>query len=222
MEAKITYQDVLELIAEQSRVFNQQLQAQSQQLHAQSQQLQAQSQQLQSQSQQFLDSLKQSEKVSEKEHKKLRADIGKLTGTWGRFVVEMVKPKLVKMFNKRGIKIKTCLQHVIGLYEDKEYYEIDLLLINSQFAVVVEIKSSLTVEDVKEHIERLEKLKRVPPERVDLRGVTIYGAVAGMLIDGDADKYAYRQGLFVLKQSGKMVKIVNDDKFEPNTWKTEY
>jgi hypothetical protein len=44
------------------------------------------------------------------------------------------------------------------------------------------------------------------------------GAVAGIVIDEGADRHAYRQGLFVIAQSGETVKILNDAKFEPKTW----
>ncbi|MGK7957213.1 MAG: DUF3782 domain-containing protein, partial [Crocosphaera sp.] len=45
-----------------------------------------------------------------------------------------------------------------------------------------------------------------------------YGAVAGIEIEEGADKYAYRQGLFVLAQSGETVNILNDEQFNPQAW----
>jgi hypothetical protein len=50
----------------------------------------------------------------------------------------------------------------------------------------------------------------------------IYGAVAGMIVEGEANKYAYKKGLFVLRQKGNIVEIVNDFKFKPKEWKVEY
>ena len=46
----------------------------------------------------------------------------------------------------------------------------------------------------------------------------VIGAVAGIVIDESADKYAYRKGLFVIGQTGETVKILNDEKFEPKVW----
>ncbi|MFM6660361.1 MAG: DUF3782 domain-containing protein, partial [Microcystis panniformis] len=46
----------------------------------------------------------------------------------------------------------------------------------------------------------------------------LYGAVAGIEIEEGADKYAYRQGLFVLAQRGENVAILNDTDFQPKTW----
>jgi PII-like signaling protein len=148
--------------------------------------------------------------------------LGELSGTWGKFVAEMVKPRIVEMFKDRGIKIETAFQNIFGFLGDQQYYEIDLLLINKEYAVAVEVKSSLSVEDVKEHLERLDKIKKVAPRRIDLSNISLYGAVAGMIIEEGADRYAYRKGLFVLRQKGNIVEIANDEKFMPKIWKTEY
>jgi hypothetical protein len=50
----------------------------------------------------------------------------------------------------------------------------------------------------------------------------VYGAVAGMIVEDEADKYAYKKGLFVLRQKGNIVEIVNDNKFQPKVWEVEY
>ena len=39
--------------------------------------------------------------------------------------------------------------------------------------------------------------------------------VAGIEIDHGIDSYTYRRGLFVMKQSGETVKIINDVQFQP-------
>ena len=44
------------------------------------------------------------------------------------------------------------------------------------------------------------------------------GAVAGMVVPDDAARFAYRQGLFVLAQSGESVTIRNDANFQPGVW----
>ncbi len=41
------------------------------------------------------------------------------------------------------------------------------------------------------------------------------GAVAAMVIPRDVARYAYRKGLFVMAQSGDVMTILNDEKFEP-------
>ena len=79
--------------------------------------------------------------------------------------------------------------------------------------VVIEVKSTLKVADVQEFLDDLDDFLRFFPR---YRGMTIYGAVAGLTIDENADRYAYRQGLFVLGMSGdNMVRILNDERFRP-------
>jgi len=201
MKTELTKQDILELLDRQAKEFHQRL--------------------LESDK-----SMEKSRKELDESLKKSRAEfdkrLGELAGTWGKFVAEMVKPKIIELFKDRGIQIRTTLQNVAGFVDNERYYEIDLLLINSEIAVAVEIKSSLSVADVKEHLERLNKIQKVQPERINLKGVTLYGAVAGMIVENDADRYAYKHGLFVLRQKGNLVEIMNDEKFIPKGWKVEY
>ncbi|GAH56510.1 unnamed protein product, partial [marine sediment metagenome] len=79
--------------------------------------------------------------------------------------------------------------------------------------------STLKVEDVNEHIQRLEKLQNNPPKYI--KDTILLGAVAGMRIEQNADKYAYRKGFYVLKQKGEIMEIANNDKFKPKEWKIE-
>ena len=81
--------------------------------------------------------------------------------------------------------------------------------------MLIEAKTTLGVDDVKEHLERLEKFKSFFPEYADRK---VIGAVAGIVIDEGSDKFAYKKGLFVIEQSGDTVKITNDDEFSPIEW----
>ncbi|ULB45218.1 hypothetical protein H4N54_22885, partial [Limnospira fusiformis KN01] len=96
-----------------------------------------------------------------------------------------------------------------------EAIEIDLLVVNSDQAILVEVKSKLTETDINEHLERLEKFKRLMPAYRDFHAM---GAVAGMVVPEEVASYGYRRGLFVLAQSGDSVVILNDDKFRPRQW----
>jgi hypothetical protein len=48
-----------------------------------------------------------------------------------------------------------------------------------------------------------------------LSGTRLLGAVAAMIIDQNADEYAIKHGLYVLKQAGNVIEIVNDESFTP-------
>jgi hypothetical protein len=80
---------------------------------------------------------------------------------------------------------------------------------------VVEVKSRLSVRDVQDFIEDLYDFRRFFPE---YNKKHLYGAVAGIDIEKGADKYAYRQGLFVLAQTGETAAILNGAAFETKSW----
>jgi hypothetical protein len=48
--------------------------------------------------------------------------------------------------------------------------------------------------------------------------MNILGAVAAMVVPRDTGRYAYRQGLFVITQSGEDMVLLNDQKFQPRIW----
>jgi len=208
MKKELTYESVLELMERQSILFNQNLDREREEREKSKRE--------------FEEELKTRQKNSDEEYAKLNKTIGNLTGTWGKFVAEMVKPKIVELFKEKGIQIETAAERIEGFIGKERHYEIDLLLVNTKFAVAVEVKSTLTKEDVDEHIERLDKIKQISPKVINLTGVTLYGAVAGMIVEQGADRYAYKKGLYVLRQKGNLVEIVNDDNFIPAEWKVEY
>ena len=80
---------------------------------------------------------------------------------------------------------------------------------------MVEVKSSLGVNDVKELQSDLDKFRQFFPEYAQKQ---LYGAVAGIEVEEEADRYAYRQGLFVLAQAGETVSILNNPDFQPKNW----
>jgi len=140
--------------------------------------------------------------------------VAALTGKWGRFVEGLIAPGTISMFKERGIEVEKVYQKVKAHKDGKEI-EIDILAIDKEYAVLIEAKSTLGIEDIKEHIERLKIFKKFFPEYSDRK---VIGAVAGIVIEEGADKFAYRQGLFVIGQTGETVKILNDKTFKPKIW----
>jgi hypothetical protein len=153
-------------------------------------------------------------KETEKIIAQMSAKVDALTGKWGRFVEGLIAPGAVSMFRERGIEIDRIFQRVKA-HRDRDTMEIDILGVNREYAVLIEAKSTLGVYDVKEHSERMKAFKRFFPEYSDRK---VVGAVAGIVIEENADRFAYHQGFFVIAQTGETVKIVNDENFEPKTW----
>jgi hypothetical protein len=153
--------------------------------------------------------LKEQSLKTDRQITRLSQEIGNLGGKWGRFVENMVAPACETLFLNRQIPVHQVSQRV------SKTLEIDVLVTNENHVLVVEVKSSLSVDDVKELIKNLTEFRQFFPE---YNHKQLYGAVAGIEIEEGADKYAYRQGLFVLAQRGENVAILNDTEFQPKTW----
>ena len=140
--------------------------------------------------------------------------VSDLGGQWGLFMENQVAPACERVFSERGIPVQMVSQRV-KKRRGGDTLEIDVLVVNAGHVVVVEVKASLSVEDVREFLDDLRQFRDFFPEYADWQ---VHGAVAGMRIEDGADRYAYRQGLFVLAQTGDTVKILNDAKFQPKAW----
>ncbi|WP_008312302.1 DUF1626 domain-containing protein [Leptolyngbya sp. PCC 6406] len=146
--------------------------------------------------------------------KQLQQELGKLGNRLGEFVEWQVRPAVLRLFQQRGIEVHEILPEV-SIQRGDAGFEIDLLVVNTTEAILVEVKSKLSQGDVDEHLERLAKFKQLMPRYSDVQAM---GAVAGMVVPQEVARYAYRKGLFVLAQSGETVEILNDDRFQPRTW----
>lgn len=148
--------------------------------------------------------------------KAVSKQLGEHGNRLGEFVQEMVRPAVVRLFQKRQLPVHQVLPNITALDDNGQFrMEIDLLVINSDTAIAVECKSRLSQDDVHEHLKRLALFKDCFPQYGKL---TILGAVAAMILPEDIGRYAYSKGLFVLAQSGDAVKILNDDAFKPHEW----
>ena len=137
-----------------------------------------------------------------------------LTTRWGRFVEELVEPAVLRLFQEKGIDVKEV--HPRARTKRQGFaMEIDILAVDDTELVLVECKSRLSKDDVDEFVEKLSRFKDSFPHYDNYKA---YGAVAGIEINEGIDRYAYRQGLFVIKPSGDGVAIANDDDFKPVTW----
>jgi hypothetical protein len=134
------------------------------------------------------------------------------TGQWGKLIEALVKPDSVRLFRERGIDVHRVFQRG-KVQREGETMEIDLILENDEETVVMEVKTTLKVQDVKEFVDKLEEFTAFFPKYGENR---VYGGMAAIHIEENADRFAYKQGLFVLTMTGEgMIKIVNGATFRP-------
>jgi hypothetical protein len=155
-------------------------------------------------------------KKTDKKFDKYFGKVKELDRNWGKLVESLVKPSVAEQFRKRNFPISGSGQRVERYYNGR-LMEIDILLTDGDAVIAVEVKTTLSVSDVDEHIEKhLKPFKLFFPE---YRGRKVLGAVAYIHLEENADRYAYKKGLFVLTfTSGDAVKIRNDAGFVPAEW----
>ena len=158
--------------------------------------------------------------ITEKTDSQLRLlakQVAEVTDSLGRFAEEQVRPRILELFRAKGIELEETHPRVRVEKEGKFLLEIDLLLVNTIYSVVVEVKNTLRQRDVDEHIERLKKLQETPSRTI--KGTTMYGAVAGMIVTDEVEQYAIKKGFYVIKPKGDSVEITNKDNFKAKTWR---
>ncbi|WP_152088731.1 hypothetical protein, partial [Limnospira platensis] len=98
---------------------------------------------------------RETERIIKQQNEKLNQELGKLGNRLGEFVEWQVRPAVVQLFQQRGIAVNEFHAN-ISVKRFGEALEIDLLVVNSDQAILVEVKSKLSQTDIDEHLERLE------------------------------------------------------------------
>ena len=133
--------------------------------------------------------------------------LGSLNNRFGEIVEYMVAPNLKEKFREMGLKFHQASPDVVFSDDDDNIlFEVDVLLQNGEKAMLVEAKATLTTEDVRDHIERLKKMRAYADLHGDKR--TFLGAVAGVVMTTNVKKYALKQGFYVIEPSGETFNII--------------
>lgn len=146
--------------------------------------------------------------------RELSRNLGDIGNRLGDFVEHMIEPTVVRLFQKQGIEVHE-VHSCVHAKRNGEAIEIDLLVVNDGAVVAVECKSKLAKEHVEQHVQRMEKLKRMLPA---YRHHQAFGALAGLVVPDHVEQYAQQQGFFVLAQSGETVEVRNDADFTAKAW----
>jgi len=164
-------------------------------------------------------SIKETDKIAKETSRsvgKLELSIERLerqfNSQWGKLIESLAESGIVQVFQNRGIAI-TELGRRMKSQKNGRNMEVDFLLFNSTDIVVGEVKTTLKVQDVKDFLVDLDEFPTFFPRYKDSH---TYGAIVGIRIEEKADKFAYRNGLFVLTVGGEgMLTMLNDEKFQP-------
>jgi DNA gyrase/topoisomerase IV subunit A len=143
--------------------------------------------------------------------------IGAITNRFGEMVEYMVIPNLVAKFDDMGFTFTKANRTEITDREHNIITEVDALLENGDTVMVVEIKTKPSVEDINDHIDRMEKLRRYADLHNDRR--KYLGAMAGVVFNDSEKTYALKKGFYVIEPSGDTFNIIKPEgEYHPHEW----
>ena len=149
--------------------------------------------------------------MKETDHK-IKELSGLFTSQWGKLVEALMRPGTVKLFQDRGVLVNQMTERRTGRDREGRELEVDMTLVNGGTIVVVEVKTTCKVEDVTWHLDKLGRFKEAFGEYADW---AVQGALAAMRFEEESDRYAYRNGLWVLKCEDGITGIANGESFRP-------
>lgn len=133
---------------------------------------------------------------------------------WGKLVESLVEGDIISILNQRGIEVTDTIKRRSGRRDGVDY-EFDIIAINGTEIVIVEVKTTLRPEDIRDFLKKLKYAKTWMSEYTDKR---VYGAVAFISEDAGTAAMAEKNGLFVIRATGDSASIVNNDNFVPKIW----
>ena len=142
--------------------------------------------------------------------KSLNKFIGKSGFQWGKFIETLASTGAVNALKQRGIQVETTSTNVKD--ERRHHYEIDSLAVNGKEMVAIEAKKYLQKKDVDEAMKRF---KRFKTHYKEAHQKILYGAVAYLECEKNANLYAEEKGLFVFQVTGNSAVINNREDFQP-------
>jgi hypothetical protein len=153
---------------------------------------------------------------TDRQIKEYNKRFGEFTNRFGEVVEYMFAPNLQEKFWEMGLKFHQANPNAVFSDDNKVIlFEVDVLLQNGDKAMLVEVKTKLTTEDVKDHIACLEKMRKYADLHGDKR--TFLGAVAGVVMTSNVKEHALGQGFYVIEPSGETFNITPPNG-QPKEW----
>ena len=152
------------------------------------------------------------QRAAEKRMNKLE---GIFVSEWGKLMERLVEGDLVRLLRERGINILQTSTRRHGQLPNGENFEFDIIAHDGDTIVVVEVKTTLRPDDVREFLDRMNHIRTFLSEYADKK---IYGAIGFLSEDAKAATMAERQGLFVIRATGSSAAIINRAAFAPKSF----
>ena len=153
---------------------------------------------------------------------------GNFNRKWGDFMENLVEGDLVSLLRNWGLKmidaeIRPIPKATVSRDDGTTKYEYDLIVKNGDYAIIVEVKTTLTIPKIDKFLKKLSTLKDDLPA---YKNKTIYACMAYLTTEKDGkDKgedrtltHAEEKGLFLIKAPGgpsRISRIENSKGFIP-------
>jgi hypothetical protein len=146
-------------------------------------------------------------------------NVGGLNQSIGELIEILLVAQLWEKFPEYGLQ---RAYRRLPLFDEKSkaIAEVDILLVNTEWAMAVEVKRNAELDDVKRNVERMKRILRYPPEQLQLRpNIKLLGAIAGGVVTPECRAAAHEAGFFVLELAGESVTRVTEPAgFKPKIW----
>ena len=162
--------------------------------------------------------IKESQKETDRSIKALTTQMGGLHNKFGAIAEHLVGPGIVERFNNLGYHFDGIADRGFKILDEKGNLkaEIDILLENGDYILVVEVKADVRVDDIEHHTKRLEIFRDYRKKHNDPR--KIRGAIAGAIFYPNMKELTLENGFYVLEQSGDTMKMDIPEDFKPKEW----
>jgi hypothetical protein len=141
--------------------------------------------------------------------KELNTKISALGGRIGQIVENMLGARVLDKFHALGYAVEDYTRnHRFSVKKLDIKGEIDLILHDGDVSILIEVKTTLDVADVREYIEKLKKYRTYADARWGGGDSRYIGAIAGAVVKDEAINFAHANGLYTIVQSGEAVEIV--------------
>jgi ATP-dependent 26S proteasome regulatory subunit len=148
---------------------------------------------------------------------KLQENVGGRNRSLGELIEILIAAHLWEKFPEYDLQ---RAYRRLPIYDEKNQAktDIDILLVNSEWAMAVEVKHEVDVKDIDRHVVRMARILQYPPAQLT-PGVKLLGAMAGGAVEPEAAAYAHQCGFFVLELAGEsVIRVPAPPEFKPKEW----
>jgi len=149
--------------------------------------------------------------------KETNKKMGDLYKRFGEMAEHLVKPNIHERFNELGYHFSFS-SDTAKIKDERGIIlaEFDTYLEDKDYIIAIEIKTKPDLDDIDDHLKRLQILREARDNINDHR--KIHGGIAGAIFNSDVKRKTIKAGLFVIEQSGDTMKITVPQGFVPREW----